>query len=103
MNINTTNSSNTFMASAKPVQKLFTAELTGDRKALVRMTFDKNHDVTALETIISDSKNKLVDGKGILQKRALSGQQIADFFEKFQNNAKDGVNFFKEFIKAMKA
>ena len=98
-----TNVTNTnFRANTTSAQKLLKANLTRDREALIRFTYNNKNEVKGLETIVT-SKNRIVDGKAVLAKKALNGEQIADFFEVLLENAKDGKEFVKDFFKAMKS
>ena len=99
MNININN--NTFKSNARPLQTMFTTELKDNKNALVRMTFNDKHRITGLETIVSDSKNKPIDGRGIIKIKPLSGNQILEFIDYIQNYAKEGKEFLKEFLIAM--
>lgn len=102
MNININNNSFYGAGNSKLIQKMFQTELTGDRKALVRSTFNKQGDVTGLETIISKKNNRLAGGFGDIQLAPLKSVEILSFYEKLRSQVMDAEKFLSDFIASVK-
>ena len=99
MQVNKIDNSQTFQSTYR--QKIIKASLKDDSEALVRISFDKvSNQIKSLEGY-QFKKGEYIGGKGIGKPSGLKNDEILNFFGDLQENAKEGINFFKELAIAM--
>lgn len=98
MQIYNINNSQSFGSKGYAVKEI-RGHLADDSTALIKI-MHKGSDIRML-ACAQYKKGKRIGGKGIAQRGHLSEESIASFFENIQAKAKNGVDFFAEFTKAL--